>query len=128
MPYCGGQPGFLIKSHGVLCEVRTEGNVDLLVFRALLSLVPHALSYFPDTRQLATIKNHALLGSLIVRFLQTLLRKKSSYIPLQIWWQSHPYINLDCLYEAHSCSGTSRVAQWWHTVALLTFLSSQWIV
>ena len=55
LPILRSQTGFLIKAHDVLCEVRTEGNVDLLVFKELLSLVPPALSYFPDTRPLATI-------------------------------------------------------------------------
>jgi hypothetical protein len=35
---------FLIVAHDVLCEVRTECYVDLLVFRALLSLTPTAVS------------------------------------------------------------------------------------
>jgi hypothetical protein len=78
--YCGRRIGFLIKAHGVLCEVRYEGNVDLLVFRANYHLyLLHC--YNSLILDFATIKNHALLAFSIVRFLQVLLRQKKSRSP-----------------------------------------------
>jgi len=34
--YCGKGLWFLLQARGVLCEVRTEGHAELLVFRALM--------------------------------------------------------------------------------------------
>jgi len=37
---CSRRMRVLIQARGILCEVRTERNVDLLVFKALMSLAP----------------------------------------------------------------------------------------
>ena len=116
----------LIGTHGVFCEVRTEGNVDLLVFRALLSLIGPALSQLPNNRPVTTIIKPRIVGVFDCSN-PTNSSQKEEQLRSPPYKTAFKYLNkFRCFVRSLQLRSDINVGQLWHPVAFHTLLSGQW--